>query len=40
MSDQKRYGIDLSFVTVEKVPLMVEIPQKPILRKVEKELDA
>ncbi len=36
VSDEKSFGLDLSFVTVEKVPLMVDIPVKPNLSRIEK----
>jgi KUP system potassium uptake protein len=34
MSDEQSFGLDLSFVTVEKVPLVVDSPNRPKLRRL------
>jgi KUP system potassium uptake protein len=35
VSDEKSFGLDLSSIAVEKVPLMIDIPNKPQLQRVE-----
>lgn len=35
MSDERSFGLDLSFVTIEKVPLVVDIPIQNSLRRIE-----
>ncbi|MGB4399652.1 MAG: hypothetical protein WBJ10_09795 [Daejeonella sp.] len=39
LSDEKSFGLDLSFVTVERVPIVVDVPSEIELKRISPKIN-